>query len=471
LAAGARGPRSNYFVVIQPKPLTPPPAPTTTDASLAALPKADARRGEALFFHGAACSACHRVDGRGINFGPDLTNLGARMEARYVVQSILDPNAVITEGFAAHSIEAGGKSHLGVLLSTGSTVRLGVAGGQVVEIPEKDITKHETLPVSPMPPMGGLLSPQDVADITKWLLTAEQKAAAARPSAPAPSATAPSAPAKPADTSPLSVVEQPDRLVIMQSGARIGEFVFADAKIRRPFFANLRAPGGIPVTRAWPPVEGVDATDHADMHPGVWLGFGRVSGQDFWRNKATMKHESFVVPPAWKEGRLEFSTQSSLLAADGAKMASMRCDFALAPKGHELHLTWAAAITPEMDGFYFGDQEEMGLGVRMATPLTEKNGGLITSSTGATTAKATWGQAAEWCDYSGTLDGIRAGIKVIPDPANFRPSWWHNRDYGVFVANPFGRQAMKQGETSRVEVKRGETHRIKFTVILHAVQR
>jgi hypothetical protein len=257
----------------------------------------------------------------------------------------------------------------------------------------------------------------------------------------------------------------------MQSGARIGEFVFADAKIRRPFFANLRAPGGIPVTRAWPPVEGVDATDHADMHPGVWLGFGRVSGQDFWRNKATMKHESFVVPPAWKEGRLEFSTQSSLLAADGAKMASMRCDFALAPKGHELHLTWAAAITPEMDGFYFGDQEEMGLGVRMATPLTEKNGGLITSSTGATTAKATWGQAAEWCDYSGTLDGIRAGIKVIPDPANFRPSWWHNRDYGVFVANPFGRQAMKQGETSRVEVKRGETHRIKFTVILHAVQR
>lgn len=466
------GAKANYFVVIQPKPLTPPAAPTTEEASLAALAKAHARRGEALFFHSAACATCHRVGNRGINFGPDLTNLGARMEPKYVVQSILEPNAVITEGFSAHAIEAGGESHFGVLLSTGRTVRLGVAGGQVVEIPEKDITKHETLPVSPMPPMGGLLSPQDVADITKWLLTAEQKAAAARPSAPtpsakAPSATAPSAPAKPADTSPLSVVEQPDRLVIMQSGAMIGEFVFADAKIRRPFFANLRAPGGIPVTRAWPPVEGVDATDHADMHPGVWLGFGRVSGQDFWRNKATMKHESFVVPPAWKEGRLEFSTQSSLLAADGAKMATMRCDFALAPKGHELHLTWAVAITPEMDGFNFGDQEEMGFGVRMATPLTEKAGGLVTSSAGLKTAKNTWGQPAEWCDYSGTSNGIRVGAKIIPDPANFRPSWWHNRDYGVFVANPFGRQAMKQGETSRVEVKRGETHRLKFSVIFH----
>jgi putative membrane-bound dehydrogenase-like protein len=484
IATNTGGPKAHYFVVIQPKPLTPPATPTTEEASLAALAKADARRGEALFFHSAACATCHRVGDRGINFGPDLTNLGVRMEPKYVVQSILEPNAVITEGFSARLIEAKGESHFGVLLSTGSTVRLGVPGGQVVEIPEKDITKHETLPVSPMPPMGALLGPQEVADIAKWLLTAEQKVAAARPSATAQSAPAPSAPArparpapapsapeKPADTSPLSVLEQPDRLVIMQSGAMIGEFVFADTIIRRPFFANLRVPGGIPVTRTWPPVEGVDATDHADMHPGVWLGFGRVSGQDFWRNKATMKHESFVVPPAWKDGRLEFSTQTSLLAADGAKMAVMRCDFTLSPKGHELHLTWAAAITPEMDGFYFGDQEEMGLGVRVATPLTEKSGGLITSSTGMTTAKATWGQPAEWCDYSGTLDGLRVGVKVIPDPANFRPSWWHNRDYGVFVANPYGRQAMKQGETSRIEVQRGDTHRVQFTVIFHAAGR
>lgn len=460
LSAAVSGPKAHYFVVIQPKPLLPQTTPTTSEPALAALAKADARRGEALFFYTAACSACHRIGDRGINFGPDLTHLGARMEAKFIIQSILEPNAVITEGFATHLVEAGGQSYLGVLLSTGSTVRLGVAGGQIVEIPEKEITKHETLPVSPMPPMGSLLSPQDVADITKWLMTTEQKAAAVSPAS-----------AKPADTLPLSIVEKPDRLLIQQSGAMIGEFVFADAKIRRPFFANLRAPGGIPVTRTWPPVKGVDATDHADMHPGVWLGFGRVSGQDFWRNKATMKHESFAMPPAWKEGRLEFSTQSSLLAADGTKMATMRCDFTLAPQGHELRLTWAAAITPEMDGFYFGDQEEMGFGVRMATPLTEKAGGLITSSTGKTTAKATWGQLAEWCDYSGTLDGIRVGAKVIPDPANFRPSWWHTRDYGVFVANPFGRQAMKQGEASRIEVKKGDTHHMKFTVILYAAKK
>ena len=96
------------------------------------------------------------------------------------------------------------------------------------------------------------------------------------------------------------------------------------------------------------------------------------------------------------------------------------------------------------------------------------NGGTITSSDGSTSATKTWGQPAAWCAYSGTVNGRRAGVKIIPDPANFRPCWWHNRDYGVFVANPYGRAAMKQGEPSRVEVKRGESHRLRFTVVLHS---
>lgn len=39
----------------------------------------------------------------------------------------------------------------------------------------------------------------------------------------------------------------------------------------------------------------------------------------------------------------------------------------------------------------FGDQEAMGFGTRVATALTGKNGGSITSSAGLTTAKDTWG--------------------------------------------------------------------------------
>ncbi len=162
---------ANYFVIVQPKPLKPRDTITTLDAALAALPEANPVRGEALFFLGGGCAACHRVGERGINFGPDLSNLGDRMEAKFIIQSMLDPGAVITEGFSAHLVEAAGKSHIGILLSTGRTVKLGLAGGQTVDIAADTITKRETLPVSPMPPMGAMLAPADVADVTAWLLS------------------------------------------------------------------------------------------------------------------------------------------------------------------------------------------------------------------------------------------------------------------------------------------------------------
>ena len=56
---------------------------------------------------------------------------------------------------------------------------------------------------------------------------------------------------------------------------------------------------------------------------------------------------------------------------------------------------------------------------------------------------------------------------MMAAPSNFRESWWHNRDYGVFVANPFGRASMKQGEMSVVTVKRGESLRITFSALMH----
>jgi hypothetical protein len=63
-------------------------------------------------------------------------------------------------------------------------------------------------------------------------------------------------------TKGYEVIERDDRLVIREGGEVIGEYVFGDAKILRPYFSNLLAPGGTQVTRNHPPREGVDATDH-----------------------------------------------------------------------------------------------------------------------------------------------------------------------------------------------------------------
>ncbi|HEX9867260.1 MAG TPA: c-type cytochrome [Candidatus Tectomicrobia bacterium] len=46
-----------------------------------------------------ACIACHKFDEPGPLVGPSLWDVGARKDDAYIRQSILDPNAVIAEGF------------------------------------------------------------------------------------------------------------------------------------------------------------------------------------------------------------------------------------------------------------------------------------------------------------------------------------------------------------------------------------
>lgn len=259
-----------------------------------------------------------------------------------------------------------------------------------------------------------------------------------------------------------------DRLVLTHSGKLVAHYVFNDAEILRPYFAHLHTPDGIQVTRNHPPVAGQDPVDHGTMHPGLWLAFGDISGQDFWRNQGAIRHERFIEPPAMRDHKLVFATQSTLLSRDGMPMAELVSRIALGQSPGAYRIDWDAAFTPVMDGFTFGDQEEMGFGARVTTALAERNGGLITSNTGDKTAKVTWGQAYAWCDYSGTVGGRRAGIVLMPDPNNFRPSWWHNRDYGLFLANPFGRQSMKQGQKSTVTVERGATFRLRFSAAVHS---
>jgi hypothetical protein len=54
---------------------------------------------------------------------------------------------------------------------------------------------------------------------------------------------------------------------------------------------------------------------------------------------------------------------------------------------------------------------------------------------------------------------------MMPHPGNFGRCWFHARDYGLLVANPFGRNAFTKMEKSRVVVRDGETLRLRFGVL------
>jgi len=87
----------------------------------------NADSGRKLFFGAAACSQCHMVLGQGGRFGPDLSRVGAMRPREYLVESIREPDAQLTERFVAIDFGTNPPTYELVTVTTGQgTVVSGV---------------------------------------------------------------------------------------------------------------------------------------------------------------------------------------------------------------------------------------------------------------------------------------------------------------------------------------------------------
>ncbi len=272
-----------------------------------------------------------------------------------------------------------------------------------------------------------------------------------------------------AEPAAIDFTPEKDRLLIRVGGESFATYVHADPKISRPHFAHVRVPGGPQVTRNHPPKPGQDPVDHDTFHPGLWLAFGDLNKSDSWRNKAKIVHAKFVDPPTAKDGIGRWTALNEHFAADGKTiLARETARFSVRAVPAGVLLVWDANLRAEGTDLVFGDQEEMGLGLRIATGISGKAAGRLALATGERGEKNVRGKTAPWCDYSGVLDGRHVGIALMPDPANVRPSWYHARDYGLLVANPFGRKALTKGESGEYRLPANETLRLRFAILVHA---
>ena len=133
--------------------------------------KGDAKAGERLYTS-QGCIACHSVDPQAEQKGPYLGAAGAKFTRDYLIDSILDPNKVVAQGFQTTVITMkDGATHMGfVTAEADGVVELRNIAGQVTKLQRADVTKEEHLPQSMMPPgLGAGLTVEEFTSLIEYL--------------------------------------------------------------------------------------------------------------------------------------------------------------------------------------------------------------------------------------------------------------------------------------------------------------
>ena len=118
------------------------------------------------------CFKCHQVKGQGIDFGPNLSEIGNKLAKEAIYESILDPSAGISFGYKAWQLEfKNGDDALGLITSeTTDEVALKTVGGLVTRYKKADISRRTKQKLSIMP--AGLeqtMSADDLVDLVEYL--------------------------------------------------------------------------------------------------------------------------------------------------------------------------------------------------------------------------------------------------------------------------------------------------------------
>ena len=113
--------------------------------------RGNAEAGKVVFAR--ACIVCHKIADAGVNFAPNLSQIGSRLTREQIIKSILEPSAEIAKGNESVNVEtADGELYTGLIdEETAGQLKLRIGAGLVQTIPKSSIKTREISKNSGMP--------------------------------------------------------------------------------------------------------------------------------------------------------------------------------------------------------------------------------------------------------------------------------------------------------------------------------
>jgi putative membrane-bound dehydrogenase-like protein len=129
----------------------------------------DSARGKIVF--ASVCISCHKLDGVGLELGPDLRSV-VEHDAEKLLNSILDPSAIIEPGFMAyHCTLKNGEQLYGVIATeTSASLTLKMAGNISKSVLRSEVVSLKSAGISLMPEgLEQAMTTQLLADLIAYL--------------------------------------------------------------------------------------------------------------------------------------------------------------------------------------------------------------------------------------------------------------------------------------------------------------
>ena len=139
------------------------------------LDNGDGSSGARVFFSNRyQCASCHRIEGRGGVYGPDLSRVGSNQGKERIIESILNPDGIVAPYYVGYEVTTeDGDLFVGrwdKLIDSKRHLQMVIANGERVRIPYKEIDEQKILEHSLMPSkLHDTMSSTEFRDLIQYL--------------------------------------------------------------------------------------------------------------------------------------------------------------------------------------------------------------------------------------------------------------------------------------------------------------
>lgn len=147
--------------------------------------KGDPANGARLFTNASpGCANCHVVNGRGVELGPNLSEIGTKLGKDALLEAILEPSSGISFGYEAWNFTLkNGDEVYGLIASeTAEEVAVKNAGAILTRLKKSDLASRQQSKLSIMPAgLQAAMTAQELVDLVEYLAALKKSGAALSP--------------------------------------------------------------------------------------------------------------------------------------------------------------------------------------------------------------------------------------------------------------------------------------------------